>query len=135
MTEEVNKKRSVNFIMLSGRVVIPSKMRKYKKKNISKTRLRIKQGNSDNYAYVDLVGFEDIALKMNLVCQIGNIVLVYAHLFNAIRTNKKGEIEGKVNFLVDGIELVSKSETKLTKQELEESTLKLIDELNPEEYL
>ena len=70
---------------------------------------------------------------MNLICKLGNLVYVEAHLTNKQYVNKKGQLKAKMYFMVDSIEYIGIT-ARMTLKEAEEQ-LEIIDELDPHNYL
>lgn len=123
-------RKSINYFVCSGLVINTCELKKTRKHLFARTRLKIRS-YSGTSAYSDFYAFDDIAKEMNLLCQIGDVVLIVCHLTNKIYVNKKGEKKAKVYFMVDDIERITKTNKKnLAKSDV----LEILDELDPANY-
>lgn len=99
------QKRSINLFQLSGLVVKKATIKKSKYRIYAETRVKLRNyDNTNSFAYVDLVGFGDIATQMSYLCLTNNTVFITCHLTNKIYITKQGEKKAKIFFMVDSVD-------------------------------
>lgn len=125
---------SVNFFAVTGIVCTKCEFKKSTAKRLyARVRIKIKSHTGTHDEYVDLFGFGDIAQEMNLVCRLGNLIYVEAHLTNKQYVNKKGQLKAKMYFMVDLVEM--KGITCQDSLKEADEALEILDELDPHNYL
>lgn len=126
-----SSRKSINYFVVSGKVVIKPVFKEARGHIFAKSRLKI-YASSSTFAYVDIYGFGDMAKAMNLTCRLGNTVLVEARLTNKIYVDKKGTKKARMYFLVDNIETIV---VKQAEEVNIEDELQILDDLDPYNYM